>query len=78
MKLKPKNSGVRVDTFIAREYLHKEIGAHFLGYISEISPGQLPRYQKRDNFNYKIGDFIGQAGVEENFDGLLRGEMVLK
>ena len=44
-----------------------------MGYISEISPGQLPRYQKRDNFNYKLGDFIGQAGVEENFDGVLRG-----
>ncbi|MCP4914300.1 MAG: penicillin-binding protein 2 [Oligoflexia bacterium] len=69
-----KMPGVEVQTFISREYRDKEIGAHLLGYISEISQSQLPRYRKRDNFSYKLGDWIGQSGIEEKFDLYLRGE----
>lgn len=69
-----KLPGVRVQTFISREYQDGEVGAHLLGYISEINQKQLPKYRKRDNYNYKLGDFIGQAGIEEKFDLLLRGD----
>ena len=69
-----KMPGIIVQTFISREYSDKEIGAHLLGYISEISQAQLPKYRKRDKFNYKLGDFIGQAGLEEQMDLQLRGE----
>lgn len=69
-----KMPGVVVDIFISREYTDGEVGAHMLGYIGEISQSQLPRYQKRDNYDYKLGDFIGQAGIEEKFDNFLRGE----
>lgn len=69
-----KMPGVVVDTFISREYSDGEVGAHMLGYIGEISQSQLPRYQKRDNYDYKLGDFIGQSGIEEKFDSYLRGE----
>ncbi len=69
-----KMPGVAVDTFITREYTDKFVGTHLLGYISEISQDQLPKYRKRDKFNYKLGDFIGQAGVEEQLDLDLRGE----
>lgn len=65
--------GVSVETFISREYRDKEVGAHLLGYISEISPLQLPKLQKRDHLNYKLGDFIGQFGLEEELDLTLRG-----
>ena len=66
--------GVSVDTFISREYLDKEVGAHALGYISEISQDQLPRFKNRDNVDYMLGDFIGQFGLEEIMDNTLRGE----
>lgn len=69
-----KMPGIMVQTFISREYSDKEIGAHLLGYISEISQAQLPKYRKRDKFNYKLGDFIGQAGLEEQMDLQLRGD----
>ncbi len=65
--------GVNVETFISREYKDKEVGAHLLGYISEISPIQLPKLRKRDNYDYKLGDFIGQFGLEEELDLFLRG-----
>lgn len=66
--------GVSVNTFISRDYLDKEVGAHALGYISEISQKQLPKYTKRDNIDYKLGDFIGQFGIEEQVDKIIRGE----
>lgn len=69
-----KMPGIMVQTFISREYSDKEIGGHLLGYISEISQAQLPKYRKRDKFNYKLGDFIGQAGLEEQMDLQLRGD----
>ena len=68
-----KIPGVRVEVYISREYSDHVIGAHLLGYISEISQKQLPRFSKRDRRNYKLGDFIGQAGLEEKFDSTLRG-----
>lgn len=66
--------GVSVDTFISREYRDKEIGAHLLGYISEISQIQLPKLRERDKTDYRLGDFIGQFGIEEQLDKYLRGE----
>jgi len=69
-----KMPGVRVQTFISREYRDGEVGAHLLGYISEINQRQLPKYRKRDGYDYKLGDFIGQAGIEEKFDLTLRGD----
>ena len=69
-----KMPGVTVDTFITREYTDPFVGSHLLGYISEISQEQLPKLRKRDKFNFKLGDFIGQAGVEEQLDLELRGQ----
>ncbi len=66
--------GVSVDTFISREYRDKDIGAHLLGYISEISQVQLPKLRERDRMDYRLGDFIGQFGIEEQLDKYLRGE----
>lgn len=66
--------GIFVDTFISREYVDEEIGAHLLGYISEISQDKLPTYQTRDELDYSLGDFIGQFGIEEIMDRSLRGD----
>lgn len=65
--------GISVDTFISREYVDKNVGAHLLGYISEVSQSQLPKYRKRDKIDYKLGDFIGQFGIEEQMDKSIRG-----
>ena len=66
--------GISVDTFISREYVDGEVGAHLLGYISEISQQQLPKYRSRDKLDYHLGDFIGQFGIEEEMDKTLRGD----
>nr|MDH4468632.1 penicillin-binding protein 2 [Bacteriovoracaceae bacterium] len=65
--------GVSVDVFISREYLDEEVGSHVLGYISEITQDQINLYKMRDQSNYKLGDFIGQFGLEKEYDKVLRG-----
>lgn len=69
-----KMPGVSVKSFISREYSDSYAGGHLLGYITEISDTQLPRLKERDNIDYRLGDFIGQAGVEQEFDLKLRGK----
>lgn len=45
-------------------------GAHILGYISEVSPRQI---QQSGNF-YRMGDYIGQTGLEAYYEKVLMGE----
>ena len=66
--------GISVNTFISRQYVDKNVGAHVLGYISEISREQLPKFRKRDDIEYRLGDFIGQFGIEQRMDKVIRGE----
>ncbi len=65
-----KLPGVFVRNFISREYKDDEINSHLLGYISEVNKSQLPKVSK----DYKLGDFIGHSGIEEEFDSVLRGK----
>ena len=51
-----------------RRYPHGDLAAHILGYVAEISDHQLGQLK-----GYKLGDRIGQAGVEASFDKELRG-----
>lgn len=69
-----KFPGVSVETFISREYTDKDSGAHLLGYISEISQEKLPKFRERDKIDYKQGDFVGQSGIEQQYDVEIRGE----
>jgi penicillin-binding protein 2 len=55
------------DTYI-RRYPHGSLGAHIFGYVGEISPDQL-----KESKGYKLGDRIGQGGIEASFDKELRG-----
>lgn len=53
---------------ISRSYPHGEVIAHVLGYCGEITQSQLKRKPSR-----KMGDVIGQDGVERLYDDQLRG-----
>ena len=45
-------------------------GAHILGYISEVSQKQI---EQSGNF-YRMGDYIGQNGLESNYEKVLMGQ----
>lgn len=44
-------------------------GAHVLGYINEVDPRDI----ERSNGLYEQGDYIGAAGIESEYEDLLRG-----
>lgn len=63
--------GVFLDVEHVRHYQHGELGSHLLGYIGEINEDQLREARAH---GYRMGDYIGQAGVEKAYERALRGE----
>jgi penicillin-binding protein 2 len=62
--------GVEPEREFLREYPHGVIGAHLFGQVGEVSPQQL----KDERFNgVEMGDRVGQAGIEAEYDRFLRG-----
>ncbi len=62
--------GVITAPTYVRHYPYQSLAAQLLGYVGEISPAQLDRLS---NSGYRLGDEIGQAGVESAYDTYLRG-----
>jgi penicillin-binding protein 2 len=62
--------GVRVRDVSLRYYPHRELAAHVLGYVGDISQEQLDALAKQ---GYRPGDTIGQSGIESEYDKYLRG-----
>ena len=52
-----------------RTYPYKT-GAHFLGYINEVSPGDI----ERSGGFYRMGDYIGKNGLELSYERILMGQ----
>jgi len=64
--------GVIINTVPARAYPGGALAAQVLGYSREITRSQLDAQTDQDK--YKTGDFIGQAGVEKQWEDDLRGQ----
>jgi penicillin-binding protein 2 len=45
-------------------------GAHIMGYISEVNPKQI---EQSESF-YRMGDYIGQSGLESIYEKVLMGQ----
>lgn len=60
--------GIDILPDISRSYPNGEIAAHVLGYCGEITESQLKRRSNR-----KMGDVVGQDGIERLYDDQLRG-----
>lgn len=60
--------GVDILPDISRNYPQGELFAHVLGYCGQITEGQMKRHPER-----KMGDVVGQDGVEKIYDAQLRG-----
>ena len=63
--------GVEIEPVFLREYPHREIGAHLFGHLGEASKEDLgdPQFE-----GVEMGDRIGKAGVEMEYDSVLRGQ----
>jgi penicillin-binding protein 2 len=63
--------GVEVDIEAVRNYPNGDLASHVLGYTGELNDEEL---SKRRSEGYRIGDIVGQMGVEQAFENKLRGE----
>jgi penicillin-binding protein 2 len=63
--------GVVTQASPLRSYPFGESAAHVLGTIGEISPGQL---EARRYLGYRLGDEVGQSGIEAHLESDLRGK----
>src|SRR6476469_1041093 len=63
--------GVEVDAEAVRYYTYGDLAANVLGYTGEMSDEEL---EKRKGEGYRLGDVIGQMGVEAAYEKQLRGE----
>jgi len=62
--------GVEPESEFLRLYPEGVVGAHLFGQIGEVSPEEL----KEPRFNgVSIGDRVGKAGIEAEYDRFLRG-----
>lgn len=68
VKNDPRVANLEIDN--VRTYPLKERMAHVVGYVGEISDIQL---KNPDFKNYRIGDRIGQDGIEYQYEKILKG-----
>lgn len=61
-------SGVEVGVEPLRNYPYGELLFHLIGYVGEITDKELERDK-----TYSIGDYIGKMGLEEYYEGMLKG-----
>jgi penicillin-binding protein 2 len=63
--------GVAVEAVAHRSYPHGALASHVLGYMNQIGPDELPG--KREQ-GYRLGDYVGRAGLERQWESFLRGK----
>jgi len=63
--------GVQIEAEAVRNYPAGDLAAHVLGYTGELSDKD---FEAKAGQGYRLGDVIGQMGVEAAFESQLRGE----
>ena len=63
--------GISVVKEARREYNLPETSAHLTGYLNEVTQDEL---EDLGDEGYKAGDWIGRSGLEQVYNGYLRGQ----
>lgn len=64
--------GVDIATESIRGYPRGTLGAHIFGHLGEISEEEMLKFKEVGD--YALGDIVGKSGVENVYEGLLRGQ----
>ncbi len=67
--------GMFIEVEPLRTYPYGTLAAHLLGYLGEISESQL---QGSKDLGYYPGDLVGQTGLEQALENVLRGQPGLR
>ena len=83
----PDLTGAEVVSLPVRYYPFKNLAAHAIGYVGEIDPETLAKYQpantdpltpeerqKLNPLGYEQGDVVGTTGIEHAWESYLRGQ----
>lgn len=62
---------LKIEIEPARAYPYGEMASHVLGYLSELSSGEL---EKKRGKGYAIGDLGGKSGIERIYESSLKGK----
>lgn len=65
-----KFPGIDIETTVQRRYPLGDFASQLLGYIAEVDNTDIKRNRKS---KFVMGDFIGKAGIERQYDTILRG-----
>ncbi len=68
--------GVEVEQRAVREYPHGTLAAHVLGYAGEMSEEEFK--SRPELAGYRLGDVVGKAGAERQFERVLQGDRGFK
>ena len=63
--------GILQEVAMRREYPYGTLAGHMLGYTGEVPEERLDTLQ---NQGYRLGDLIGQMGLEQQYESDLRGK----
>ena len=63
--------GIEILRKVKRDYPHKTLAAHAIGYTSAITNSEFKILSKK---GYRINDLIGRTGVEAVYENYLRGD----
>ncbi|MCX7607143.1 MAG: penicillin-binding protein 2 [Bacteroidia bacterium] len=63
-----RQTGFSAQVLHSRQYLYP-VGAHFLGYLSEVTPQEISTSEGR----YSLGNLVGRSGLERQYEHLLAG-----
>jgi penicillin-binding protein 2 len=70
-EIKTTLPGIIIQPQPLRNYPYRKLGAHIIGYLSEIDRWRLT---KLEDYGYNTKDIVGFGGVEEKYDYYLRQE----
>ena len=65
--------GILVKESSMRDYVYKDLAAHIIGYVGEISKAELRHYQSQGINSYHVQDMIGKSGLEKEYESYLKG-----
>ncbi|MDC3118919.1 penicillin-binding protein 2, partial [Prochlorococcus sp. AH-716-K03] len=64
-------NGLEIATKLTRNYPHKTVASHVIGYTQPITESEFNILSKK---GYKLNDLIGRTGIEFVYEDLIRGE----
>jgi penicillin-binding protein 2 len=65
---------LRIEEMPQRRYVYGAFAAHALGYVSEVSRGELERGAYSRENGYRMGDIVGKSGLERAYNEILTGK----